>query len=81
MVGGWGPTAALGSLSHSRVGSKCKGETIAIVNYNASMIRDNIMSLERPQMVFQQRETHTHTHTQECINQPGLVDAIDEFNF
>lgn len=73
---GWlGPVAAPGSSSRSRVGSKWEGETIAIVNYHASVIRDNIVSLERPQMVSQQRET------QGCINWPVLVDAINEFDF
>lgn len=74
MVGCQGPAEAPGSVSCPRVGSKWEGETIAIVNYNASVIRDNIMSLERPQMVSQQRET------QKCMNQPVLVDAINEFD-
>lgn len=45
------------------------------MNYNARVIRDNIMSLERPQMVPQQRET------QKCMNQPIVVDAINEISF
>lgn len=59
----------------SRLGSKWQWETIAIVNDNASVIRDNIMSLERPQMVPQQREA------QECMNWPVPADAINEFDF
>lgn len=47
-------------LSCSRVGSKWEGETIAIANDNASVIRDYIMSLERPQMVSQQRDPRVH---------------------
>lgn len=45
------------------------------MNDNASVIRDNIMSLERPQMVPQQREA------QECMNWPVPADAINEFDF
>lgn len=69
-----GPAAAPGRSSRSGVGSKWEGETIAIVNENTSVIRDNITSLERPRRASQQRET------QECRNQPVLADAINEFD-
>ena len=40
-------------MNHSKVGSKWEGETIAIVNYNVSVIRDNIMSLKWTSLVAQ----------------------------
>lgn len=49
-----------GGQPQLRVGSKWERETIAIVDDNASVIRDNIVSLEKPQMVAQQRETRVH---------------------
>lgn len=43
--------------------------------YDAGAIRDNVMSLERPQMVSQQRETQGYT------NQAVSVDKINESGF
>ena len=45
------------------------------MNYNARVIRDTITPLERPQMAAQQRET------QKCMNQPVLLEAINEISF
>lgn len=66
--------AALGSPNISSLGSKWKGETIGIVGQNASAIRNNSVSLERSQMVSQQREA------QGCMNQT-FADVINEFGF
>lgn len=48
---------ALGSPNLSSFGSKWEGETIGIVGQNASVIRNNSVSLESSQMVSQQRDT------------------------
>lgn len=54
--------AALGSPNLSSFEGKREEETIGIVGQNASVVGKNSVSLERSQMVSQQRETQGRTN-------------------
>lgn len=65
---------ALGSPNLSSFGSKWEGETIATVDQNVSVIRNNSVSLESSQTVSQQRDTR--------VREPGCsARVINGFGF
>ena len=70
-------TTAPGSLNHSKVGSKWEGETIAIVNYNASVIRDHILSLKWTSLVTQMVK-HLPTMRETQVQSLGWIDPLEK---